>query len=90
MALQPSTFEVVTRKDLTKFARGAWEITPADSDMTNEARGIYVGGGGDVKVTTSSGDVVTFKGVPGGTLLPVIAIRVWSTGTTADSLVAIR
>lgn len=50
-------------------------------------RALYVGGAGDVKVVTVGGSTVTFTGVPAGTILPVTVVRVFSTLTTATSLV---
>jgi len=50
---------------------------------------IYVGGAGNVKVTTAQGDEVTFVGLLPGTTIPVQVKRVWATGTTATSLLAI-
>ena len=47
---------------------------------------VYVGGAGDVAVTTWGGDDVTFT-VPGGAELPVKVRRVHTTGTTASGLV---
>ncbi len=48
---------------------------------------LYVGGDGNVKVTTKGGDDVTFNGMSAGDFLPVAIVRVWSTGTTATNLV---
>lgn len=53
---------------------------------------VYVGSGGDVSVTTIGGDVVLFKNVPEGTVLPVQVIGVnQSLGgtTTADFINAL-
>lgn len=53
---------------------------------------IYVGGGGNVSVTTIGGDVVLFNNVPEGTVLPVQVIAVnQSLGgtTTADFINAL-
>lgn len=70
-------------------ANGA-AITPNDSsDLANVTRGIYVGATGDLKVTLAGSGTVTFVGVPAGTLLPIRANRVFATGTTATSLVAL-
>lgn len=65
-------------------------FTPAQSDSVDMAiatRAIYVGVSGDIKLNTVGGETVTFVGVPQGTFLPVRASRIWSTGTTATSLV---
>jgi len=64
-------------------------ITPHDTnEITHMARGIYVGGAGDVKVTTRGGTTATFVGVPAGTILPVRAKIVFAIGTSATDLVA--
>jgi hypothetical protein len=47
---------------------------------------LYVGGTGDLTVTTAGGDVVTFVGVQGGTFLPVQVVKVWNTGASSDIL----
>lgn len=69
---------------------GAASVTPNDStDLTIYSRALYIGGDGNVKVTMFNGDEVTFVGLIAGTLLPVRAKRVWSTGTTATNIVAV-
>lgn len=50
---------------------------------------LYVGGAGNLKVTTAGGDEVTFTGVLAGSFIPVQVIRVWATGTSATSIVAL-
>jgi len=83
MAIEPNTRG-------TDPADNAAAVTPNDStDLTNTARAIYVGTGGDVKVTTAGGDTVTFNDVQGGSILPVRIKRVFSTSTTASNMVAI-
>lgn len=71
--------------DLTVPATRAFDAYAAKSDaadLTNAARALYVGSTGDVKVTTTGGDTVTFTNVQAGTFLPVRVARLWSTGTT--------
>lgn len=63
-------------------------VTPSDSTEVN-ARGLYVGTGGDVALVNTQGTAVTFKNVPTGTILPVFAWKVNSTNTTASNLVAL-
>jgi len=48
-----------------------------------------VGQGGDVGVTLADGDVLVFEAVPSGSLLPVRATVVRSTGTTASGILAL-
>jgi hypothetical protein len=75
---------------ITAPATHGFAITPADAtDLAAETRAIYVGGAGSVAVTLASGDTITLAGVLAGTLLPVRASRVRSTGTTATDLVGL-
>ena len=50
---------------------------------------LYIGGDGDVKVTTAGGDTVTFTGLLAGMFIPVQVLRVWSTDTTATNIIAL-
>jgi hypothetical protein len=62
---------------------------PAVTGGTNNGCVLYVGGTGTLKVTTIGGDDVTFTGVPTGTFIPVHVVKVWATGTSATSIVAL-
>jgi hypothetical protein len=65
-------------------------VTPHDTnDLTYVTRGVYVGGAGTLKVNMQDSGTVTFTGVPVGTLLPIRATRVYSTGTTATTILAL-
>jgi len=65
-------------------------VTPNDSaDLAIPGAVLYIGTGGDVKVTTISGDDVTFKNLPNGSVLAVQVKKVFSTGTDADDIVAL-
>lgn len=70
-------------------AVGGFSITPADSDLTRPIRGIYVGGAGNLRVTTLDGSDLTFDVVPVGLLMPIQIKRVWSTSTTATLLIGL-
>jgi hypothetical protein len=80
----------------TQFGRAA-AVTPSDTATIpsvsggeiNEGNCLYIGGAGDVKVTTIGGDDVTFKAVPVGTILQVKVIKVFATGTTATNILAL-
>ena len=50
---------------------------------------LYGGGAGDIKLTTSSGSILTFSGLNAGTFVPVQTIKVFSTGTTATNIIAL-
>lgn len=73
----------------TEAANDAAAVTPSDSaDLPGGiCRSLYVGGIGNIKITTSKGTEVTFNDVSG--TLSVKAKRVWSTGTTASGIVAL-
>lgn len=75
---------------LLKNADHAASVTPSDSaDLSNAAiKGLYVGGTGNIKVTTVRGDTVTFNSVPVG-FFNVGVKRVFSTGTTATNIIAL-
>lgn len=70
--------------------KGAETITPHDTNNISRGacNGIYVGVSGDVAVAHLDGTVQLYKTVPIG-ILPVIATRVNSTGTTATNLLAL-
>ena len=50
---------------------------------------LYVGGAGNVRVTTAGGDDVIFNGVLAGSFVPVQVIKVWATSTTATNILAL-
>lgn len=52
---------------------------------------IFVGTGGDLTIVGSSNTPtpVKFKNIPSGTLLPVGATKIMSTGTTASDIVVL-
>jgi hypothetical protein len=64
-------------------------ITPADSDLAAQVRALYIGGSGDVKITDPQGNAVTFANAQAGSILPVMAKRVWSTGTSATNIIGL-
>ncbi len=71
------------------FPGDAAAVTPSDTVNLAQPSVIYVGGGGNVKVTTAQGSAVTFTGVQAGGVIPVQVIRVWATGTTATTMTAV-
>jgi len=73
------------------LANDAAAITLSDSATQPLFSAIYVGVGGDIKVTTAADNAVTFPNVMSGAILPVSSVKkVWLTGTTASSLVGLR
>jgi len=79
-------------------ANRAAVVTPSDtanipniSDPTipNNWCVIFVGVGGDLRVSTTGGDDVVFKNVPTGSFVPVQVVKVFATNTTATDIVAL-
>ena len=73
--------------DSTVSAQRAVAATPHDTNIIELTRALYVGGAGSIVVTMADGVDCTFTGVSGGTILPIQAKRIKSTGTTATSIV---
>ena len=71
------------------FPGGATTFTNSNTVNLPTPSVIYVGVTGDVMVPTAQGDDAVFVGVPAGSVIPVQVIRVWSTGTTASSMLRI-
>jgi len=80
-------------------ASKAAPVTPSDTvnipnpsvpdEIANEGNVLYVGTGGDLTVTTVSGDKITFVNIQGGSFLPIQVIKVWATGTTSSDIIAL-
>ncbi len=78
-------------RDPTVAAGSAVAVTPNDgADLTLTSRGLYIGGAGNVRVLLDLDSVaVTFTACAAGSVLPIRAVRVYSTGTTATNLLAL-
>ena len=75
---------------ITSPAQDGVAITPSDSsNLAAPVRGIYIGVTGNVALTTLGGTSLTFVGCVAGTILPVCAIKVANTNTTATNLIGI-
>ena len=59
------------------------------SGLGNQGCNLYIGGAGNVKVTTIDQDIVTFNAVLVGHVLPVQVIKLHSTGTSATLINAL-
>lgn len=66
-------------------------VAPSQSDTVNETSPgfLYIGGAGNVKVTTLDGDDITFTALAVGVVHPILVKRVWSTGTTATNMLLV-
>jgi hypothetical protein len=75
--------------DATVSAYDAAAVTPSDSVDIRPTRSLFVGVAGNIKVDMALGTTLTFTNVLAGSILPVQVKRVYSTGTTATSIVAL-
>lgn len=64
-------------------------ITPSDTTEVGLV-GIYVGGAGNVTVTTEKGNDVPYTNVPAGTTIVLGIRKVKATGTTATGIVGYK
>ena len=67
------------------------QITPNDSNnLIVPTRGIYVGVAGDLTVImATNGQKVVFSGIMAGMIHPIMASKVFATGTSAAGLVGV-
>ena len=85
----PDTFSA-QRAGLSSPAEDGEPVTPNDgAELANASRYLWVGGAGNVHLTTIMGTEVTLEGIWGGTLIPIRARKVFATGTTATLIVAL-
>jgi hypothetical protein len=71
-------------------ATAAFSVTPNDStDFAFYTRGLWIGGAGNLSVQMMNDTILTFSGVPAGTLLPLAVRKVRATGTTATNIVGV-
>lgn len=69
-------------------ARRAEAVTPSDNaDLPNASRSLFIGGAGNLQITTVGGDTVTLVGASG--FIPICVARVHAASTTATSIVAL-
>tara|TARA_R110000803_G_scaffold118785_1_gene187132 strand:- start:212 stop:511 length:300 start_codon:yes stop_codon:yes gene_type:complete len=81
---------VITPGMTDATARTAFAVTTSDTArFAKPARGLYIGGSGNIVVVLPDNTTVTFTGVLIGSTLPVACIGVNSTSTTATNIVAL-
>lgn len=75
---------------LTSPASHFASVTPHDTTpLTKSSRSLYIGGAGDVAVTSVEGDEEVFVGVVAGTILPIRVSHVRAVGTTATNILSL-
>ena len=71
-------------------ATDAGTVTPNnDADLATYARALFIGVGGDLKVTTLRGTTLEFRNIPSGSTLPIAVKKVFSSGQTSTIASAI-
>lgn len=75
--------------DATVSSYDARAVTTSNTTNIAPTRGLYIGATGNVVVDMAYGTTITFVDVQGGTILPVQVTRIYATGTTATSIVAL-
>lgn len=88
LKLQVSKGIAVTPSDTLLIEQDA-AFAPAANKEINSGCILYVGGSGNIKVKTASGNDLTFTGLNAGTFVPVQVVQVFSTGTTATNILAL-
>ncbi len=62
-------------------------VTPHDSvELPQLCRAFYIGGAGNLTVETYAGTTLQFANCPAGAIIPVQAVKVMATGTTATQI----
>jgi hypothetical protein len=82
---------IVLNANIFAATAKSYIIYEASSQSTIGNRGcnLYIGGAGNVRVTTIGGDIVTFTATPVGQVLPVQVIKVHLAGTSATLIDAL-
>ena len=60
-----------------------------NTDLVTRSRALFIGGAGNLNVRMAGGMDCVFTGVTAGTLLPIQVDRIYSTSTTATTIVSI-
>lgn len=85
-----STFYATQPSRLDSPAGRGFQITTNDAqDLPEQTRALYVGNNGDVRLTTTGGDTFILRNVQSGTILPIRAVRVFATSTSATDIVGL-
>jgi len=91
MAIDKQTYSA---SSVDNPAGEAVEVTPADADLAQYTRALYIGTSGDVAVimahenVAGGSTVVTFKNVLSGSIIPIRVSQVRA-ATTATNIVAL-
>lgn len=60
-----------------------------ENTLGNQGCVLYIGGAGNVNLSTTGNDIITFVGLNTGQFVPVQCLKVAATGTTATNIIAL-
>jgi hypothetical protein len=81
---------VTYMSSLESPAEHGFAVTPHDTnELPHYTRAIYVGGAGNIVLTTVGGDTITLTGVLAGMVYPVRAKIIKNSSTTATNMVGL-
>jgi len=83
-AIASDTSLTLSANIFTAISKGYAVYAPNDAPCV-----LYIGGAGNLRVLTASGNDVTLNGVLAGSYVPIQVQRVFSSGTTATNIIAI-
>jgi hypothetical protein len=70
--------------------QSAFNVTPSDISDLVAPSVLYIGGTGNIKVTSASNNgTVTFQNIPDGFYIPLIVKKVWSASTTCTNIIGL-
>ena len=64
-------------------------VNSSQQTIGNQGCVLYIGGPGNITVTTNGTDIVTFVGLNAGQFVPVQVSKIFATGTTATNIIAL-
>ena len=64
----------------------AFAITPGTAALAQKARGLWIGGAGNVVVVTEQGTEVIFYGATAGSVIPVVASKVLASSNDSPAV----
>lgn len=70
--------------------RSARVIDVSGGNDTGPFKALYVGGTGNINLTTKNGETVLFSAIPAGTIIPIEGEAVLQASTTATLIVALN
>lgn len=73
-----------------EYVANDWAAITPHATNKIQVNGIYVGGAGDVKLISASGNTAVFSAVPAGSVLPVYGNVVVHTDSTATLMLALK